>query len=203
MRTPALLLLMAAACGGAGDPGDPEGRGEPPPVESPRAAPESAASAGAPTAARAAAQDGPPPVVLVDATIPPAIGGRDGWGYVRSAAADLDGDGEEERVVLTARVEMVRDRPAWDDGQPWQVYVQEPAGARTRVYARFLQLGTLDLRLTLGTADARPTIVLIEHLPDALAVYEVEYAAPDSIAARERFRRRLDPRGDLAGPRLP
>jgi len=106
-------------------------------------------------------------------------------------------------VVLTARVELYRGRPAWDDGQPWQVYIEEGDSTRTYVFARYVQLGTLAMRV--GEAvDGKPaSVVLIEHLPDHLGVYEVVYEGPQRTSIIQRFERMLDPRGDLASPRLP
>ncbi|HEX9165371.1 MAG TPA: hypothetical protein VF862_05645 [Gemmatimonadales bacterium] len=144
-----------------------------------------------------------PPVTLIDPDLPPAIAGEGGWDYQQTAEADLDGDGQAERVVLTARVELYRGRPAWDDGQPWQVYVEAPDGRRTRVYAQRLQLGTLTLRLGLAGPGQPATVVLLEHLPDRLSLYEAWYAGPDRVAVAVRFQRDLDPRGETASPRLP
>ena len=145
----------------------------------------------------------PPAVQLIDSLIPQAVAGEDGWNYHRTAEADLDGDGEAERVVLTARVELYRGRPAWDDGQPWQVYVQESDGRRTYVYARRLQLGALTMRIAQPTDGETPTIVLLEHLPDRMSVYEATYSATGDAAAVVRFERDLDPRGETASPQLP
>lgn len=144
-----------------------------------------------------------PPLVLVDSAIPPAVAGEAGWNYEESAVVELTGDGRPERVVLTARVELYRGRPAWDDGQPWQVYVEAPDGTRTYVYARRLQLGTLTMRIGRGTGGAPSTIVLLEHLPDRLSVYEASYPGPGRISASRVFQRELDPRGAIAGPKLP
>ncbi|HJR36335.1 MAG TPA: hypothetical protein VJ817_15365, partial [Gemmatimonadales bacterium] len=83
----------------------------------------------------AADADSAPAVQLVDSAIPPAVAGAEGWNYQQSARADLDGDGRAERVVMTAKVELYRGRPAWDDGQPWQVYIEAAEGGRTYVYA--------------------------------------------------------------------
>lgn len=160
----------------------------------------------APPAEKAAAADSvaaPPAVVLVDTAPAPAVGGEDGWSHWRTAVADLDGDGAAERVVVTARVELYRGRPAWDDGQPWQVYVEAPDGTRTYVYARYLQLGTLEMRLGLLEEGRPATIVLVEHLPDRIAVYEAAYAGPGRASATARFERALDPSGELSGPALP
>src|SRR5690554_5111771 len=117
-------------------------------------------------------------VSLIDPDIPPAVAGEDGWGYQQSAEADLDRDGVSERIVLTARAEMVRGRPAWDDGQPWQVYVEAADGTRRYVYAQRLQLGALTMRLALDEAGDPASIVLFEHLPDRLRLFEAFYGGP-------------------------
>lgn len=141
-----------------------------------------------------------PSVQPIDSTITPAVAGEDGWNYHQSAEVDLTGDGLLERVVLTARVELYRGRPAWDDGQPWQVYVESPDGERTYVYAQRLQLGTLTMRVSRGE---RPTVVLLEHLPDRLRVLEATYAGPGAVSVTAGFERDLDPRGETASPSLP
>lgn len=142
-------------------------------------------------------------VQLIDSTISPAVAGAAGWNYQQRAGADLDGDGVDEQVVLTARVELYRGRPAWDDGQPWQVYVEGGDSVRTYIYARFVQLGTLTMRIGEPVDGAGASIVLIEHLPDRLAVYEARYDGPGRATVTERFARTLNPRGEIAGPRLP
>lgn len=143
-----------------------------------------------------------PPIQLVDSTMPPAVAGEAGWEYQLSAEADLTGDGQLERVVLTARVAMVRGRPAWDDGQPWQVYVETPDGRRTYVYAQRLQLGTLTMRVGRPDGGQPATVVLLEHLPDRLSLYEGSYLGPARISVAVRFQRNLDPRGETASPRF-
>jgi hypothetical protein len=144
-----------------------------------------------------------PSAQLVDSTIPPAVAGEAGWNYQQSARADLTGDAQLERVVLTARVDLYRGRPAWDDGQPWQVYVQADDGTRTYVYAQRLQLGGLAMRVSRSEAGQPARIVLLEHLPDRLSVYEVSYTGPGRVSAAVRFQRDLDPRGEGASPQLP
>jgi hypothetical protein len=140
---------------------------------------------------------------LIDSTIAPAVAGADGWNYYLIAEADLTGDGEPERVVLTARVELYRGQPAWDDGQPWQVYIETADSSRTYLYAQRLQLGTLTMRVAREAADEPATIVLLEQLPHRMSVYEAVYAAPESLVVMTRFQRELDPRGQLAAPALP
>lgn len=148
----------------------------------------------------------PPPdqqLDLVAPNIPPGVAGEDGWNFQRSAEADLNGDGQLERVVLTARVELYRGRYAWDDGQPWQVYVEAADGRRTYLYSRRLQLGTLTMRISHSEPGEPASIILFEHLPDRLSLYEADYAAPGQATVAVRFARTLDPRGDLASPQLP
>jgi hypothetical protein len=154
-------------------------------------------------AAQAAAPTILAPGELIDSTIAPAVAGERMWEYYMSTDKDLTGDGEPERVVITARVEVLDRRPVWDDGQPWQVYVEAADGSRTYLYAQRLQLGTLTMRVTLSPEGGRPTLVLIEHLPDRLRVFEAAYDGADETSVALRFERRLDPVGDLASPQLP
>lgn len=140
---------------------------------------------------------------LIDTSLTLTPAGSDGWNFQQSASGDLDGNGTMERVVLTARVEMMRGRPAWDDGQPWQVYVESADGKRTHMYARYLQLGTLTLRLSESDSVKGSRIVVLEQLPDRLAIYEGEYQGVGRLRATTAYERMLDPRGDVASPALP
>jgi hypothetical protein len=142
-------------------------------------------------------------VALIDSSIVPAVAGEDGWNYVLASEADLTGDGIAERAVLTARVELYRGRPAWDDGQPWQVYVEFPDGTRRHLYAQRLQLGTLTLRLAEARAPAPATLVLLEQLPDRLRVIEVSFDDRQEPTTRLLVERMLDPTGQAASPHLP
>jgi hypothetical protein len=147
--------------------------------------------------------DSGPAAQLVDSAIPPAVAGAGGWNYQQSAGADLDGDGRAERVVLTAKVELYRGRPAWDDGQPWQVYIEAPDGGRTYVYTQRLQLGTLSMRVGSSEAGQGAVVVLLEQLPDRISLYEVSYGGPGRVSVAVRYQRLLDPAGETASPKLP
>ncbi|HEX6924668.1 MAG TPA: hypothetical protein VF167_04535 [Longimicrobiaceae bacterium] len=144
-----------------------------------------------------------PQIALVDTSIEPAVAGQDGWMYSRSAEADLDSDGELERVVLMARAEVRDGRPLWDDGQPWQVYVEESDGRRTYLYSRYVQLGSPTLRIGLEQQGRPPSLILLEHVPDRVSFYEIVYEGPGSARAIAHLERMVDPTGELASPDLP
>lgn len=187
-----LVLLLFAACA---DESAPAADGAVEDAPSPSVIAPAEASAGPETPA--------PTPLPVDTVIAPAEAGADGWEYFLARETDLDGDGSAERVVVTARAAMINGRPAWDDGQPWQVYVETASGERTFLYRRFVQLGTVTMRLGMDEADEPSTIILIEHLPDRLALYEFAYRGPKKVEVLEHYERRLDPYGELASPMLP
>jgi hypothetical protein len=83
------------------------------------------------------------------------------------------------------------------------VYVEEGDSTRTYVFARYVQLGTVTMRVGEAVDGKRSSVVLVVHLPDHLGVYEVEYEGPGRASVSQRFERVLDPRGDLASPKLP
>lgn len=134
----------------------------------------------------------PAAISLIDPQQPLTSADDPQWQFQRTATADFDGDGVEERAVLIARIELVDGQPAWDDGQPWQMYIEEPDGTRTYVYARFLQLGSLEALLT-GTIEAQvPGITLLERTPFSFAVYDVRYRGPQQVEVIELLLRELD-----------
>jgi hypothetical protein len=178
-----LLLLLSCACTGAAPSGEVRGESA--------AAPPSAAS--------------PDSLVdLLEPRVPRAVAGERGWRYQQRASADLDGDGAAETAVLIADVEIdARGRPLWEHGHRWQVYVEEPDGARTYAYARFLPNGTLDAYLARPDSGQRPTILLVERTPESLAVYEVRYEGAGRAAAVRRLERDLERAGGFAGSPRP
>ena len=124
----------------------------------------------------------------VDAAIPEAVAGQEGWNYQRAASADFDGDGREERLVVTARVAMRDGEPLWEDGQTWQAYVEEPDGQRTYLFARFVQLGTVEGLVTRPSeADGTPLILLTEQTPHFLRIYEIRYLGPANVHTETRI----------------
>jgi hypothetical protein len=137
------------------------------------------------------------PIDRIDETIPPANAGEDGWNYQQRVEADLTGDGRAEYVVLTARVELYRGQPAWDDGQPWQVYVEDQAGRRTYLYAQRLQLGTLTMRVTRADNAVPPAVILVEQLPDRLRILEATYLEDGRTSVSALVERQLDPASNV------
>lgn len=127
----------------------------------------------------------------------------DDWGYQRRGQIDLDGDGEPEEVVVAARAERVGNRIAWDDGQPWIVYVEEADDSRTMLYARYLQLGTLAVRLGVPDSAGRSRVIVTEEMPDRLTIFEFEYLGPGRSRGGEILSRDVDPTGDLSSPDFP
>ena len=124
-------------------------------------------------------------VTPIDSAIPPAVAGTDGWNYSRTADVNLTGDSLPERVVLTARVELYRGQPAWDDGQPWQVYVEHADSSRTYLYAAYLQLGTLEMRVANDSGKA-PSVLLVEQLPQRLRILETQFDSSDRWSRQVR-----------------
>ena len=148
--------------------------------------------------ARTAAQDraeAMPDTVsdLIQARVPAALAGDTGWRYQQQVSADIDGDGDDETVVLISDVTLdARGQPLWEDGHRWQVYVRERDGTVTRLYARFLPNGKLTADLAMPPSGAVLGIVLIEQTPSHIGVYEFRYRGPNSVEVHRRLDRELD-----------
>lgn len=130
---------------------------------------------------------------LIEARVPAAVAGDTGWRYQQQVVADIDGDGDEETVVLISDVTLdAGGRPLWEDGHRWQVYVREQDGRVTRLYARFLPNGGLTADLGVPPSGAVHGIVLIERTPNHIGVYELRYRGPDSVDVYRRLDREID-----------
>jgi hypothetical protein len=137
-------------------------------------------------------------VDLVDPGVAKVAAGEPHWDYRLEASADLDGDGVAERTVILANVGRdARGGFLWDDGQLWQVYVEEPDGTRTYVYARFLQMGTLEGMTSPGPGRTR-LVTLVEQTPGAYILYEVRYRGPGRAEVVRRRQRDLNPQAGFA-----
>ena len=141
---------------------------------------------------------------LVQPRVPQALAGDSGWTYQQSVAADMDGDGRDETVVLICDVTVdAGGLPLWEDGHRWQVYVREADGAVTRLYARFLANGTLTAEITTPPSGTTLGIALVERTPDHLGVYEYRYRGPGRTEVYRRLDRALDPVKRLTGSPRP
>src|SRR5688572_18154184 len=100
------------------------------------------------------------------------------WPHRRTLAADLDGDGSEETIVLAADVSLAPDGdPLWEDGHRWAVYVDGPGG-RTLLYAAFVPHGHVEAAITPPGADGRRQVHVEERSPTRSRWVEVAYDAP-------------------------
>lgn len=138
-------------------------------------------------------------VDLVDRALPLAVAGQRGWGYERTASADLDGDGTAERVALIANAAVRKGRPLWDDAQIWQLYIEEPGGTRSYAFARWVQLGRVDAVLEAPERGEPARVLLVERTPQSYAVYEVRYRGPADLRVVELVRRTTDPSASWTG----
>lgn len=157
--------------------------------------------------ARTAAQDRASEVAdsigdLIQSRVPAAVAGDTGWAYQQQAVADLDGDGDDETVVVLSDVILdASGRPIWEDGHRWQVYVRESDGRVTRLYARFLPNGKLTAEMAVPPSGAILGVVLLEQTPHHIGVYEYRYRGPDNVDVYRRLDRDLDPRQFIGSPR--
>jgi hypothetical protein len=107
----------------------------------------------------------------------------EGWGDRRVVEVDLDGVGLREVVTLAAQVERQEGVPLWDDGQVWAVVVQGTDHRESTVYARFVQLGRVEMQVV-WRGGAR-VLLILERWPMALIAYEIAYRGPDDFEATQ------------------
>jgi hypothetical protein len=127
-----------------------------------------------------------------DPTLPRATIGTPGWEYARVGSGDFDGDGTLERAVLLARVHLRNGQPVWDDWNVWQMYVEEPTGERTYFFSSPIQLGNLEPTISEPDADGRRTVVMVEHTPQSVVMYELDYDGPGSARLMAIAERTVD-----------
>ena len=165
-----------------------------------RSDPKPEAASGTPAADTAAQQTTAPSVLemLVDSTLPPATPGDPGWDYHLLANADLDGDGQPERASLIARVGRGEDGFLWDDGQPWQLHIEEADGTRTYAYRRFVGLGMVEAHVATPASGSGLVILLVENTPGNIRIFEVVYAGPGKVTVVQQFTRDIHPQQGFA-----
>jgi hypothetical protein len=102
-----------------------------------------------------------------------------GWAYRRELSADLDGDGQAERLVLTSDVEVRPDGvPLWEDGHRWALFAETPAGERTLLYSAFVPNGFAEAAVLQPDGQRRRRVLVQERTPQQLRSLEVEYRGP-------------------------
>lgn len=101
------------------------------------------------------------------------------WAYRRELSADLDGDGQAERLVLAADVEVRPDwTPLWEDGHRWALYAESAGGERTLLYSAFIPNGHAEAAVLTADQQGRRRVLVQERTPQQLRALEVEYRAP-------------------------
>lgn len=141
---------------------------------------------------------------LIETRVPRAVAGQAGWMYQQRVSADLDMDGTSESAVLISDVALdARGQPMWEDGHRWQVYVEEPDGARTYLYARFLANGKLTVELSQpgSTSTSAPTLTFVEQTPATIAIFEIAYNGAEKAEIVTRFERGIRPGTFNGSPR--
>jgi hypothetical protein len=117
-----------------------------------------------------------------------AVDSSSHWQYRKYSFYDLDGDGIQEKIVILANVELSSNgEPAWDDGQRWEVRIEEPAGTKTRVFAQYVQFGEVQGYIT--NQDGQLALLLLEKSSNYLRGSEVIYLGPNKIKSRVIFSR--------------
>lgn len=141
---------------------------------------------------------------LVKARFNGSIRLPEGYGFARWFYWDVDGDNQLERIVRLARIDTETAysgteawpvtspsspvdngvEPAqgiWDDGQPWQVYIEEQTGEVTYVFADYVQL--TQPAFVLRKTDPRLTIVLPRE--DLTRILDCTYRGPGRLTFQE------------------
>lgn len=123
-------------------------------------------------------------VNLIDPAQKLVVAGEAGWDYRQYLSADLDGDGSTETVVIMARVAKDPERPGeyqWDDGQPWQIYIQDGDNI-THVYARWVQLGNL---IVFITDEESARLAIAENEGAGFRLYMTKYTSNGQSKTRK------------------
>ncbi|GAB5519087.1 MAG: hypothetical protein RhofKO_13380 [Rhodothermales bacterium] len=98
------------------------------------------------------------------------------WPYQQRHTHDLNGDGTDETLVLTAEVEVNESgEPLWEDGHRWAIYVDEANASPTFLYGGFVPNGDVELGLTDSTSP--PNVLVNIRTPYAITLHEVHYLA--------------------------
>lgn len=141
---------------------------------------------------------------LIQARVPRAAAGDSGWMYAQQAVADIDGDDEDETVVVISDVTLdAGGAPLWEDGHRWQVYVRERDGTMTRLYARFVPNGSVTAEIVTPPSGTTLGLVLLERSASHIGVYEFRYRGPNQVEVYRRLDRDIDATHRFSGAPRP
>lgn len=113
---------------------------------------------------------------------PLSLAGDPGWDYSAKLRADLNGDGREETIWV-----IFKSQGHGDEG-PWQVYIEDDTGARTHVFARYLNHQAVHVftGATQATVEGDWSELFILNYGSAtVALYQVIYEAPGIFSTVE------------------
>jgi len=111
------------------------------------------------------------PPVTIDLSPAEALG----WRYRQETAADLNGDGSKERVVLASDVSVSATGVAlWEDGHRWALVIQD-RGAAMLGYAAFVPRGFVEAAILQPSAEGERQVLVQERSPDQLRALTVSY----------------------------
>lgn len=107
------------------------------------------------------------------------------WQYRIPIKADLNGDGQEETILLIGNIEPLAtnkdkspdpDGWLWDDGDAWVVVIEEQ-GQQTLVYNGWTQ-GKIEIQLI---NKDHPKLQIINRSSDDLYTYNIDYQSPQNF----------------------
>lgn len=132
-----------------------------------------------------------------------AVAGEGRWDYAETGVHDLNGNGNKELIVLTAKGFVDENGELRGTGNQWQLYIRDLSGERTYVYANYLR-GYTDLNADVSKGrNGNPSILLWKHLHGmSLAVYEILYEGPGEFTALKWGERFLRQRGVVKASKL-
>jgi len=112
----------------------------------------------------------------IDSARVPSADTAAAWIYRKELAADLNGDGATERVVIASDVTLDNGgAPLWEDGHRWAVYVEGASGKRTLLYSAFVPNGFTEAAVLAPDNQGRRRVLLQERTPQQMRTLEIEY----------------------------
>lgn len=126
------------------------------------------------------------PSDLTDQHRSSSLSGNGAWKYSRSYSnSDLNGDGEKEIIHLLADVEMIDGEPAWDDGQPWEIVIEEQNGEKTSVFLDYVQLGSVEIDL-INRESVQELLLIVRQGAD-IKILTISYNHPNEFFGCKQF----------------